>query len=256
MTENHDPYLRQVLSDIEVPAISPSVDQSILAAARVGLTAKPAPKRMLWSPRFLVPAGFALTLMLSVTVTLLGERDSVQPAAEALTKSQNRVELAQADAGRPARASDAAPVAPAAIPVPPEAPTVAAAPRTPAQELGDRTAAAPSAAGFDHRGGQDLPVASARVGERAAKAADSQPSSAEVGPALPGDVLAYIERQAACNQLPQTGGAAVEAMPRPDAGRSALSCTDTAVQLAALKRKYQGNQAVESALNRLTGAQR
>jgi hypothetical protein len=77
-----DPEISRLYRQHSTDEPSPAVDQRILAAARAALAGRPANPRGGWWQRWRTPLALATTLLLTVTLSLLHERQPAELPAE------------------------------------------------------------------------------------------------------------------------------------------------------------------------------
>jgi hypothetical protein len=77
-----DPEISRLYRQHSTDEPSPAVDQRILAAARAALAGRPANPRGGWWQRWRTPLALATTLLLTVTLSVLHERQPAELSAE------------------------------------------------------------------------------------------------------------------------------------------------------------------------------
>lgn len=117
-----DPEVSRLYRQHSTDGPSPAVDQRILAAARAALAGRPANTRGGWWQRWRTPLALATTLLLTVTLSVLHERQPTEvPAERGLRQSLPQVpgdepQSSKAEHAAPAAAPEAARPATAAGP--------------------------------------------------------------------------------------------------------------------------------------------
>ena len=185
-----DPEISRLYRQHSTDEPSPAVDQRILAAARAALAGRPANPRGGWWQRWRTPLALATTLLLTVTLSLLHERQPAElPAERGLRQSlpqvrgdepqSSKVEQA-ASAAAPKAARPATAAGPASLPAAGRAEVPPPAARKTER---DAPVTADNAAAGGRSAAAERKAAPAAITQENSPAAPAAPAPASVGTA-------------------------------------------------------------------------